>query len=103
MAGTLTLVLLLAAGTVVGYIISVLLKKMESIGVPLVGGNLLQFFMETLYFAMILSAPISGNAIISLLILAILLYALFGGYGAEQLKPLKPEDKVDSKWFPKFP
>ena len=103
MAGVAVLMLLLFAGTVVGYIIGRLIKKMEKTEAPFVGGNFLQFLAETMYFAMLLSVPLSGNLIISLIILAIFVYALFGGYGIEQLEPLKPEDKVDSKWFPKYP
>ena len=93
----------LIAGSFVGYGISKVYKWLESVKLPFVGVDLLVFLAESMYFAMILCAPISGNLIISLLILAIFVYALYGGYGSEGLKPLKEEDKVDSKWFPRYP
>jgi len=102
MASAPVLLALILAGMALGYVINVVFKKLEKIELPILG-NLLQFSLETFYFTAILCAPLSGNLILSLLILAIFLYALFGTYGQEQLKPLKPEDRVDSKWFPKFP
>jgi len=103
MEDAVTLLLLIVAGNIVGWALYKLFSRMKEISVPGIGINLLQFSAETLYFALVLCAPLSGNLLVSLIILGILLYALFGGYGEEQLEPLKPEDKVDSKWFPKYP
>ncbi len=96
---------LIVLGTLTGYVFSLIEGFLKKIKLPSImrGIDLMQFLAEIFYFAAVLCAPLSGNLILSLILLAAFAYALYGSYGQGQLAPLKDEDKVDSKWFPKYP
>lgn|GEM_PF-2828361 len=55
------------------------------------------------YFAALFSIPLSGNIPLFILAAGAFLYALYGSFGGENLKPSKQEDKATTKWFSGFP
>lgn len=59
--------------------------------------------MGSLYFATVFSIPMSGNIPLFVLVAGLFLYSLYGSFAADKLKPLKPEDKVVTKWFSGHP
>lgn len=105
MAEPITIVLLTVLGFFLGNVFVILAKGAEKI--QLFGGglfnNLYAFIMGSVYYAMMFSVPMSGNIPLFVLVAGIFLYTLYGRFAAENLKPLKPEDKVVTKWFSGHP
>jgi NhaP-type Na+/H+ or K+/H+ antiporter len=97
--------LLVLLGFFLGNIFVYIARKAEDVKL-FAGGvfdNLYSFLMGSVYFAMLFSVPISGNVPLFVLVAGIFLYTLYGRFGAEKLKPLKPEDRVVTKWFSGHP
>ena len=105
MAEPLTLILLVVLGFFLGNIFVAIAKWAEGVEMFAKGifDNLYSFLMGSVYFAMMFSVPMSGNIPLFVLVAGIFLYTLYGRFGAEKLKPLKPEDRVITKWFSGHP
>ena len=78
-------------------------KEGKAVSREFLGENVYSMVAETLYFTALFSVPMSGNISIFILVVGLLLYSLYGRFGAEKLKPGKPEDEVETKWFPGYP
>ena len=104
--GVLKSVLLLIAGIAIGYVLQILFEKLGKVKLDFVlfdkSYTLLQYLAEIVYIAAVFSAPLSGNVPVSILILAVYAYSLYGSYGIEKVK-FNKEDKVTSKWFKMYP
>ncbi len=104
MAHPLVVLLLVVLGFFLGNILVGLAKKAEE--TELGEGpfdNLYALLVGSFYFSTLFSIPLSGNIPLFVLTAAILLYTLYGRFAAEKLKPLKPEDRVVTKWFSGYP
>ena len=97
---------LIFLGFVLGGLIQSVFGKLEDHNFSLLekgAPNTLNFIIETMYLALVFSIPLSGNIPLFIVIIAFFLYALYGAFGREKLKPRKPEDKVVTKWFSGYP
>ena len=87
-------------GALLSHILGILSgKKVEGLG----GVNLVQLIFETFYMTCLFSVPFSGNIPLFIITTGLFLYSLYGAFGGEQVKGMKPEDKVFTKWFSGYP
>ena len=106
MASFLIVIGLIFIGFIVGGLLNTSLGKLEKHKLGILGEsglNTLYFIVEIAYLSLIFSIPLSGNIPLFILIVAVFLYALYGSFGREKLKPRKPEDRVITKWFSGYP
>ena len=94
---------LIGLGFIVGTLLATGISKLESKKIGVFGVDVYTFLVETFYFTSIFSIPVSGNIPLFILISALFIYSLYGKFGADKLEPLKPEDKVFTKWYSRYP
>ncbi len=91
---------LLLLGYFLGYFIELYIKKGEKYTV--FGQTLTSFVAEIIYFALLFCVALSKNIPLIFINLILILYARTHTYGREYFEE-KPEDRVVTKWYPRFP
>lgn len=103
MASPLIILVLIVAGFFTGNALNYLVGALEGKKFFNTGENWYTIIIGWFYFAALFSIPLSGNIPLFILAAGTFLYALYGSFGRENLKPSKQEDKATTKWFSGFP
>ena len=103
MANPIITLALIVGGFFVGNFLKYAIGFLEDKEFPGTSENMYNIVIGWIYFASLFSIPMSGNIPLFIMTAGIFLYALYGSFGKEKLKPLKQEDKVFTKWFSGYP